>query len=394
MEAGRLGTAQLLFSCPQHRNRRRCARRLPHLPACLPPALCPPTHPPTALMQVGTVHLAALAALTGIGPPQHEAGGGGGAHGAGESAWGWGWRWFVWVFSASLGKALQGALLSLAVSSWGKGVPGAPRAGALLSSTARAAAGTGRARLPACGARSPPPAQALATALPPCVHAACATPIHVLPHMPAGHIPLVWQRAARQSGAQPAAAALPATVSVSHPPARPPFMCTLRLPNPCVEVLPRVGSSRPLLHVPLHPSSPDGVRLTLSSATCAPACLCSWAAEEERELAGRRLRLAVYLLRDPLFARHTQVLAFSCGVMGDGLSRVGCVVCVQVQPLVPGRVRASAWAACCAATARAGGVGLRRMRQVGGRWAGRGKAYEGSKRLGQAAAGATPRQQF
>jgi peroxin-16 len=31
-----------------------------------------------------------------------------------------------------------------------------------------------------------------------------------------------------------------------------------------------------------------------------------WAAEEERELAARRLRLLVYLLRDPLFARYTQ----------------------------------------------------------------------------------------
>ncbi|KAL4424562.1 hypothetical protein ABPG77_009146 [Micractinium sp. CCAP 211/92] len=32
-----------------------------------------------------------------------------------------------------------------------------------------------------------------------------------------------------------------------------------------------------------------------------------WAAEEERELAARRLRLLAYLLRDPLFSRYTQV---------------------------------------------------------------------------------------
>lgn len=34
--------------------------------------------------------------------------------------------------------------------------------------------------------------------------------------------------------------------------------------------------------------------------------LCRWDGEEERELAARRLRLAVYLLRDPLFSRYTQ----------------------------------------------------------------------------------------
>ena len=32
-----------------------------------------------------------------------------------------------------------------------------------------------------------------------------------------------------------------------------------------------------------------------------------WAREEERELAARRARLLVYLLRDPLFSRYTQV---------------------------------------------------------------------------------------
>ena len=35
-------------------------------------------------------------------------------------------------------------------------------------------------------------------------------------------------------------------------------------------------------------------------------CRCRWAGEEERELAARRLRLAVYLLRDPLFAGYTR----------------------------------------------------------------------------------------
>lgn len=34
-----------------------------------------------------------------------------------------------------------------------------------------------------------------------------------------------------------------------------------------------------------------------------------WAADEERELSARRLRLLVYLLRDPLFARYTQARA-------------------------------------------------------------------------------------
>jgi hypothetical protein len=45
-----------------------------------------------------------------------------------------------------------------------------------------------------------------------------------------------------------------------------------------------------------------------AAATAAPAC-CRWAAEEERELAARRLRLLAYLLRDPLFSRYTQASA-------------------------------------------------------------------------------------
>lgn len=49
-----------------------------------------------------------------------------------------------------------------------------------------------------------------------------------------------------------------------------------------------------------------GLPSTAAHATCGALHPCRWAAEEERELTARRLRLLVYLLRDPLFARYTQ----------------------------------------------------------------------------------------
>ena len=49
-----------------------------------------------------------------------------------------------------------------------------------------------------------------------------------------------------------------------------------------------------------------------------PPLRCRWAGEEERELAARRLRLLVYLLRDPVFSRYTQV--------GSRQACVGCAV--------------------------------------------------------------------
>lgn len=89
--------------------------------------------------------------------------------------------------------------------------------------------------------------------------------------------------------------------------------CTQRYRGPCCTF---TCSAR--LPRTLQPSIPP-------SFAAARAWLRRWAAEEERELAARRLRLAVYLLRDPLFARHTQARlggAWDCGDAGAGAGRL------------------------------------------------------------------------